>query len=267
MVQTTDRSVRGAGIGQRGPGTGAELTRGDGQTRAANESGREATLAGAAERLIEAAGPLFAEQGFEAVSTRQLARAAKVNLSAITYHFGGKERLYQAVVQRLLDDLGPQRQALIALLKGGVERAGGDRDELARLASDYVSYLLGFLLGSALPRWRIQLMLREINQPSAAFGLIMREHIDPLQDAVAELVAAATGGAPEDGETRLLTQSVVGQCLLFGLGKAVVLWRLDWDEYTPARIDRVVRTVTPAVLAALGLSPRTADPNGTLPDG
>lgn len=218
---------------------------------------------GAARRLIEGSGPLFAEQGFDAVSTRQIAQTAGVNLSAITYHFGGKERLYEAVIQRLIDDLAPQRQALIAILEVGVaEAAGGQRDKLARLAAEFVRLVIGFVLSSSLPRWRIQLMLREINQPSGAFALIMRGHIDPLQDALAELVAAATGGAPGDEETRLLTQGVVGQCMLFGLGRAVVLWRLGWDEYTPERIERVVQVVTPAVLAALGLDPPAADGDG-----
>lgn len=251
MVQTTDRTPRRASAKGRGSGHGAEPGRNSAPPRRGGEA-----QAGARDRLVRAAGPLFAEQGFDAVSTRALARAARVNLSAITYHFGGKERLYRAVIQRLLDDLEPQRQAVISLLREGVEDAGGDGQKLARLASDFVSYLIGFLLSDALPRWRIQLMLREINQPSVAFDLIMVGHIDPLHDAVAGLVAAATGGEPGDEETRLLTQSVVGQCLLFGLGKAVLSWRLDWKEYTPGRIDKVVRTVTPAVLAALGLPPQ-----------
>jgi AcrR family transcriptional regulator len=241
MVQTIDRNPSASGKNR------ARLREGD------RGSGREGGQASALARLVEASGPLFAEQGFDAVSTREIARAARVNLSAITYHFGGKERLYEAVIQRLIDDLEPQRRALIGLLRGGVAEAGDDRRKLARLAGDFVRGVLSFVLTSALPRWRIQLMLREINQPSAAFALIMGGHIDPLQDALAELVAAATGGAPGDEETRLLTQGVVGQCMLFGLGRSVVLWRLGWDDYTPERVERVIGVVTPAVLAALGL--------------
>jgi len=249
MVQTIDREPSGGAKG------GAAASRGPGSSQAPGAARRapEVDRGSAAERLIEGSGPLFAEQGFAAVSTRQIAHAAGVNLSAITYHFGGKERLYQALIQRLVDDLAPQRQALISFLEAGLAAAGGERDKLARLAAEFVRLVIGFVLSSALPRWRIQLLLREINQPSAAFALIMRGHIDPLQDALAELVAAATGGAPGDEETRLLTQGVVGQCMLFGLGRAVVLWRLSWDDYTPERIDRVVEVVTPAVLAALGL--------------
>jgi TetR/AcrR family transcriptional regulator len=48
--------------------------------------------------LIAAATPLFAAKGFNGVSVREVAAAASVNLSMISYYFGGKERLYAAVL-------------------------------------------------------------------------------------------------------------------------------------------------------------------------
>lgn len=51
------------------------------------------------EKLIFAATPLFAYKGFAAVSIRELAEAAGVNVAAISYHFGGKEALYHAVLE------------------------------------------------------------------------------------------------------------------------------------------------------------------------
>ena len=50
-------------------------------------------------QLIAAAIPLFARKGLHGVSVRELARAAGINLSMISYHFGGKEGLYAAVVE------------------------------------------------------------------------------------------------------------------------------------------------------------------------
>lgn len=48
--------------------------------------------------LIATATPLFAEKGFHGVSVRELAAAAGVNISMISYYFGGKEALYAAVL-------------------------------------------------------------------------------------------------------------------------------------------------------------------------
>lgn len=51
----------------------------------------------AREKLINEAGKLFAEFGFQGVSTREIAKAADLNISLISYYFEGKEGLYLAV--------------------------------------------------------------------------------------------------------------------------------------------------------------------------
>lgn len=48
--------------------------------------------------LIQAATKLFAEHGFEAVSTRMLAQEAGVNLAMIAYYFGSKEKLFESMI-------------------------------------------------------------------------------------------------------------------------------------------------------------------------
>lgn len=50
-------------------------------------------------KLIAEAGRLFSEFGFEGVSTREIAKAAEVNISLISYYFEGKEGLYLAVFE------------------------------------------------------------------------------------------------------------------------------------------------------------------------
>ena len=49
--------------------------------------------------LLQAAKKLFAKCGFEGCSIRTLAEEADVNISAVSYHFAGKEGLYRAVVE------------------------------------------------------------------------------------------------------------------------------------------------------------------------
>lgn len=52
----------------------------------------------AKEKLLAAATELFARKGFAGVSIRELAITAGVNSALISYHFGGKEGLYESVV-------------------------------------------------------------------------------------------------------------------------------------------------------------------------
>ena len=210
--------------------TGAQA-RGDGHEPASGGRARRRRADGAASRarLLEAAGRLFATQGYATVSTRALAKAGRVNLSAIGYHFGGKQGLYRAVLRRLIADTDP-------ILVPADER-----------------HLLGSILAHDRMRWQMGLMLREFHQPSVAFPMLLDERIHPLHDAVAGLVAAATGGTPAAPETRLLTAALIGQCMGFGIARTVVCARLGWDRYTPERVELIIRSVTPAVLAMLGL--------------
>ncbi len=51
------------------------------------------------EQLIKTASRLFGEKGFEAVSTRELAKEADVNIAMIAYYFGSKEGLFKAIIE------------------------------------------------------------------------------------------------------------------------------------------------------------------------
>ncbi len=61
------------------------------------------------ERLLNAAEPLFAEQGYAATSMRQIISRAEVNSAAIHYHFGSKQDLFVAVVARRLEPVTAER--------------------------------------------------------------------------------------------------------------------------------------------------------------
>ena len=55
--------------------------------------------------LIAAATPLFAIKGLNGVSTRELAKAGGTNLAMISYYFGGKTGLYEAVLREVFSGL------------------------------------------------------------------------------------------------------------------------------------------------------------------
>jgi AcrR family transcriptional regulator len=66
------------------------------------------------ERILTAAEHLFAQQGFDGASLRQLTSNAGVNLAAVNYHFGSKDRLVEEVLKRRLDGLNAHRLSALA---------------------------------------------------------------------------------------------------------------------------------------------------------
>ena len=58
-----------------------------------------------ATRILEAAAPVFAAEGFAGASTRVLAHAAGVNVATLAYHFRDKQGLYDAIVERTYESL------------------------------------------------------------------------------------------------------------------------------------------------------------------
>ena len=83
-------------------------------------------------RILAAATPMFARHGLNGVSVRSLASAAKVNLSMISYYFGGKEGLYAEILKeqfegfRYIDDIAkrdlPPLEKCEMYLRGTIRR-------------------------------------------------------------------------------------------------------------------------------------------------
>jgi AcrR family transcriptional regulator len=64
-------------------------------------------------KIIEAAIPLFATKGVAAVSVKDVADAAGVNIALISYYFGGKDNLYSFVLENQLAVMGDAIDGII----------------------------------------------------------------------------------------------------------------------------------------------------------
>ena len=76
---------------------------------AAEKMAAPADARGSAERMLDAAERLFAEQGMTEVGLRAIAAAAKVNLASISYYFGSKEALVEEVFRRRATKIAAER--------------------------------------------------------------------------------------------------------------------------------------------------------------
>ena len=74
------------------------------------------------EVLLRSAIKLFAENGFDAVSTRMIAKDAGVNLALISYYFNSKEGLIDAILEESVPAFGSKLRAIQKLNLSAVEK-------------------------------------------------------------------------------------------------------------------------------------------------
>lgn len=75
------------------------------------------------QRILDTAERLFAENGFAGTSLRSITREAEVNLAAVHYHYGRKDELLKAVLNRMIV---PTNEERIQLLDDAIAAASPD---------------------------------------------------------------------------------------------------------------------------------------------
>jgi AcrR family transcriptional regulator len=55
------------------------------------------------QKIIDVATKLFAQNGFVGTSTREICKIAGVNISLISYYFGGKSELYKKIIENIVE--------------------------------------------------------------------------------------------------------------------------------------------------------------------
>lgn len=202
------------------------------------------------QRIIEAAGEVFAERGFEAATVREICRRGNANLAAINYHFGDKQRLYIEAVKRA--HLNRIRQHPLPDWPEGTPAA-------ERLA-DFVKTLLMRMIGPADSHWESELMSREIARPSEACAAMARESIQPDFRILGEIMAELMPGATEQ-KLHLAAFSVVGQCLHYRIAEPIIRQLVSDEEYQQYRPELLAEHITDLTLRGIGAR-RNDSPGG-----
>ena len=121
-------------------------------------------------KLIDAATPMFAEQGFDAISVRDIENAAGVKRGVLSYHFGTKDGLWRAVTDALFNPLIAALGQRLDIL-----RDLSSRERVALLIRFHVRYyaenpLLSRLMSQEARQdtWRIAYLSQHYVGPSVA---------------------------------------------------------------------------------------------------
>jgi AcrR family transcriptional regulator len=164
-------------------------------------------------RLLVAAAEVFAEQGFRHARISDICERAQANIAAVNYHFGDKENLYLAVVQKLDEESkadAPYMQT---------DPTASSQEKLYTFVREF----LGVLLKTGPSTWLGKLMAREMMEPTAALDYMI-EHVIPPVDGVARGIIGEVLALPAESPfVQLCVSSVLSQCMIYFDTKEIVL--------------------------------------------
>jgi AcrR family transcriptional regulator len=182
------------------------------------------------ERILEAAGEIFAECGFRGATVRRICERAGVNVAAVNYYFGGKEKLYSEVL-RHWHDFAIQKYPLLL----GVGEGAPVKEQLRA----FIRSLLFRLLDKGKPAWFGKLMVREMTEPTRAFERLVKEIVRPRDKILASIVQKMIGAPISEGEIRLRCASIIGQCLYYYNARSIIARLYHQDVTKPDEIERI----------------------------
>lgn len=193
-------------------------------------------------RLLDAAGEVFAEHGFQAATVREICARAGANIAAVNYHFRDKMGLYDAVLRESLCVAAHENVRQIA------EQSASPEQALQLLITGMLRRMSQVSQRGA---WHVRIMAHEMAQPTAGLDRVIEQVIGPNYGIMRQILAGIIGLPPDHDTTRLCAHSVIGQVVHYAHARPVIarLWpelRMSGD-----RIDEIALHITAFSLAAL----------------
>jgi AcrR family transcriptional regulator len=196
------------------------------------------------QRLLEAAGEVFAEHGFKNATVRDICRRADANVAAINYHFGDKARLYSETFRHVIGE---------AMAKYPPNLGVSDTDPAEKKLFAFVRSFLFRILDTGRHAWFGKLISREMVEPTHALEERVNETIRPmaelLQGIVRELLGPVASNSPQD--IRRCTTSVIGQIVFYHHCRPVLEKVFPGIKHSPEAIESLARHVTEFSLSGI----------------
>ena len=185
------------------------------------------------ERLIECAGPIFADRGYRAATIREISAAAGENVAAIHYHFGDKLALYTEVVLR------STRTARVDAIRNALAQDAPPEQILRAV----IRARLESLTRRDLPDWQFRILMHELADPTPALDQVIEQIGRPVFLRVLQLVGGMIGLPATDEKTRLCTISVMGQILVYVFARPLLAGVWPELKMTPEQVERIAEHI------------------------
>jgi TetR/AcrR family transcriptional regulator, regulator of cefoperazone and chloramphenicol sensitivity len=205
------------------------------------------------DRLLNAAGEVFAEKGFKGGTVRAICRLANVNVAAVNYYFRDKEHLYIEAVKQAACGL-PEAQA----------RPWPALTRPADKLRGFIRIMIAHLMNKDRPAWQTRLMMRELAQPTSACAELVREYIAPTAGILMEILDELLPPDLPRWKRFMVAFSIVSQCLYYLQNRPIARLLVGEEDFKWFEEARLAEHIAQFSLAALGAAAH-APTNGTAP--
>jgi AcrR family transcriptional regulator len=197
--------------------------------------------------LIKAAGELAAEKAFSAVTTRAIAERAGENIGSIHYHFGSRDKLFEAVLHYVAQDwIDTPLDAYIADCDLG-DRAG-QADALRRVIVRFAD----LLFDEEKPEWHSHVVYQVLQYPTPLREAFQEIVMDREHEQVDKLLIQIDPTL--DAEKRVLHFTLLLSPLIHHSDyRGAILLRLDKSAYSREYLQALVQCCIEQALMRYGL--------------
>ena len=200
--------------------------------------------------LINSAGELAAEKGFPNVSTRAIALRANENIGSIHYHFGGKEQLFEAVVQEVIKrcDAYPVSEAIEPFLNV-LDTPSGQSGAIRAIVKREIT----LLFDSDYPLWHSRVIYQLMQQKSRLQDMMVKKIFNPIVDIVASLIKRIDPSL-DSQETFLVITQMISPIASHADYMSYCLKHLGTDHYSAEYLQKMEDMIVRQTELVLGLS-------------
>lgn len=198
------------------------------------------------DRLVEAAGEVFADRGFKDATIREICGRAGANVASVNYHFGDKGGLYFAVLQSAYEHAERSYPFDPGMVQGSPKaRSASDRLRM------FIQLMMQRMLDPGKPAWHGRLMAREMVEPTDALEHLVRQFMRPKRDILEGIVRELLGEGAPDELVHACARSVIGQTIFYHQNRPVIQMLYPGMSYSKDGVQKLAEHVAAFSLAAI----------------
>jgi TetR/AcrR family transcriptional regulator, regulator of cefoperazone and chloramphenicol sensitivity len=200
------------------------------------------------QKIIDVATELFAKNGFEGASIREICKQAGVNISLISYYFGSKEGLYKKIIDNIALNIISHAQGAMGFHESPESFDNLTKDEKIGLLFKLMEMIIDYFYSDNISTEALMILFRE--------QITSNVELNPFGYKIFKrLLASILDKDENDKEVIFRCVSIVGQMNSARILTQFSLKFLNQDKFTSEDIQLVKNIAisqTKAILKDLG---------------